>query len=119
MYRPSRCVAALLAAFCIFAAVPASAFTLKEFRKYTANQQAVYLSGAVSMVAFTYATTGESAKARCVHNWYFGPGDAPGPRQLTLELSVAEDLDPEKYHVEAIILGLTDKVCGSPASTRK
>ena len=77
----------------------------------------MYLIGAVSMTAFTYATNGDPVKARCVQNWYFGAhkGDeTPGPHDLALEIAAAELVDAAKYHVEGVILGLTDKVCGQP-----
>jgi hypothetical protein len=114
-------VAALLAAFFTFAASHASALPIKEFRKFSQEEQASFLIGAVSMVAFTYATTGETARARCIQNWYFAHKnvETPGPRQLAVELGVAENLDPEKYHVEGVILGLTDKVCGNAPATSK
>jgi hypothetical protein len=120
MTRRSCFAAALLAASLTLATSPASALSIKEFRKYSREEQAVYIAGAVSMVAFNYATTGESAKAQCVQNWYFAHKgiETPGPHQIAVELGVAEDMDAEKYHVEGIILGLTDKVCGTSAKAK-
>jgi hypothetical protein len=91
----------------------ASATTIKEFRRFSQEQQAVFVSGAVSMAAYTYASTGDVSKARCVRQWYFGKRgeETAGPRELAVEIGVAEQRDPEKYHVEGVILGLTDKMC--------
>ncbi len=78
-----------------------------------------YVTGAVSITAYTYATTGEVAKARCIKQWYFGhtKGEqTTGPHDLAVEIAAAEGVDPEK-DVEGIILGLTDKVCGASLPT--
>ncbi len=105
---------AVLAALAILLPAPATGLSIKEFRKYPQDKQAVYVTGAVSMTAYTYAVNGETTRARCVQNWYFSVrgADTPGPRAIALELGVAELKDAEKYHVEGIILGLADKVCG-------
>ena len=107
--------AAALAVMVTILAPSASALSIKEFRKYPKEQQAVYISGAVSMIAYTHASNGDTARARCVQNWYFGEhkGDeTPGPHQVALEIVAAENVDAERYAVEGVILGLSDKVCG-------
>jgi len=109
--------AAIAVAASLFFVNPADALSIKEYRKFSPEQQSMYLIGAVSMTAFTYATNGDPVKARCVQNWYFGAhkGDeTPGPHDLALEIAAAELVDAAKYHVEGVILGLTDKVCGQP-----
>jgi hypothetical protein len=106
---------AALAAFAILDTQTALALPIKEFKRFSAPDQATYLIGAVSMLAYSYAANGDTAKARCVQNWYFGEKgqDTPGPRQLSVEIVAAESVDAAKYHVEGVILGLTDKVCGA------
>ena len=91
----------------------AQAITITEFRKYSQPEQATFLSGAISMAIYNYAANGDPAKARCIRDWYYGKAgeDAPGPRQLAVELGIAERQDAGKFHVEGVILGLTDKVC--------
>lgn len=92
--------------------------TIKEFRKFSQLEQGTYIGAAVSMLAYAHAANGEAVKGRCILNWYFGKKgiETPGPRQITVELAVAGDADAEKYQVEGVILGLTDKVCGGGAS---
>lgn len=112
MLRKALVVAAVLAV----AVSPAfAAMTVREFRKFPEDQQFVYIGAAVSMLAYTYAADGKPAKGRCIQNWYYGePGkESSGPKAIALELAVAAQRDPDKYTVEGIILGLTDKVCGS------
>jgi len=102
-----------LAALTIFFTNSASALSIREFRKYTLEKQAVYVAGAVSMTAYTYASNGDTTRARCIQQWFFRPGpETPGPRELAVEIGVAEQRDADKHHVEGIILGLTDRVCG-------
>jgi hypothetical protein len=101
-----------LASLCVF---QAPAMTLKEFRKFSTTEQSMYIGAAVNMLAYTYAANGNTSKASCIKNWYFGKSgvETPGPREITTELTAAELLDANKYHVEGVILGLTDKVCGA------
>lgn len=107
--------AALLA---VFAAGDAAALPMKEFRKFSREEQSMFIVAAVGMAAYTYASTGEPEKARCIWHWFFGkPGakkTAPGPRKIVLEMVLAEHADDEKYHVEGVILGMMDKACGAP-----
>jgi hypothetical protein len=100
---------------------PASAMTIKEFRKFSISEQGMYIGAAVNMLAYSYAANGDTAKASCIKNWYFGKKgvETPGPSQLTIEIDVAENLDAEKYHVEGVILGVTDKACGAGSSRVK
>lgn len=118
MHRISALAATLLLA--AFGSSPAAALSITEFRKYPADKQAVYISGAVSMTAYAYAANGELARARCVQEWYFGKkGETtPGPRALALEITAAENVDPEKYRVEGVVLGLIEKVCGVSSQSK-
>jgi hypothetical protein len=95
----------------------ASAMTLREFKKFSIDEQGTYIGAAVNMLAYTYAANGNVPKASCIKNWYFGTRgtETPGPREIRIEIGVAEKLDADKYHVEGVILGVTDKAC--PAST--
>lgn len=112
---------AIIAIYFSTLAGPASALSITEFKKYPLDKQAVYVTGAVSITAYTYATTGEVAKAHCIKQWYFGHTkgeETPGPHDLAIEIAAAERVDPGK-DVEGVILGLTDKVCGAPAPAGK
>ena len=99
----------------------AAALPIKEWLKYPPEKRAVYITGAVSMTAYTYASNGNTAKARCIQSWYFGQKgvETPGPSALALELGAAELQDASKLHVEGVILGLTDKVCGADTAKAK
>jgi len=112
-----RFVATTLAALTTFCGGAASALPIKEFRKFSPQEQATYITAAVSMVAYTNAANGNVAKASCIKKWYFGTkgADTPGPHEIAVEMGVAEHLDADKYHVEGVILGVTDKAC--PALT--
>jgi hypothetical protein len=114
MNRRSYSAAAMLATMVTLSVSPAAAMTLKEFRNFSVHEQGMYIGAAVNMLAYTYASNGNTAKASCIKNWYFGKKgvETPGPREITIELGVAENLDADKYHVEGVILGVTDKVCG-------
>jgi hypothetical protein len=113
----SRIAGAMLAAS-IALTTPASAMTIKEFRKFSTTEQGMYIGAAVNMLAYSYAANGEAGRASCIKNWYFGTKgvETPGPRAITVEISVAGDLDADKYHVEGVILGVTDKACGASAA---
>ena len=91
--------------------------TIREFRKFSTTEQSTYIGAAVNMLANSYAANGNTAKASCIKNWYFGKRgvETPGPREITIELGVAENLDADKRHVEGVILGVTDKACGAGA----
>jgi len=104
-----------------FLTVPAFAMSIKEFRKFSPTEQGTYIGAAVSMLAYSYAANGDPARARCIQNRYFGKKgvETPGPREITVELSVAEDLDADKYQVEGVILGVLEKACGAPAAPSK
>ncbi len=121
MMRLSRLLAATLAVGFSLSVSTASAMTLREFRKFSNSEQGMYIGAAVSMLAYTYAANGDVAKGRCVQNWYFGQrgAETPGPREITNKLDAYDSLDPDKYHVEGVILGVTDKVCGNASATSK
>jgi hypothetical protein len=94
---------------------------IKEFRRFSTQEQGTYIGAAVSMLAYAYAANGDTVKAHCIQNWYFGTRgvETPGPREIAIEMGVAENMDPTKYHVEGVILGVTDKVCGPSAMKPK
>jgi hypothetical protein len=87
--------------------------TIKEFRKFTKDEQSMFIGAAVSMLAYSYAANGNVPKARCIQSWYYGQkgAETPGPREIAIEMGVAENLDAEKYQVEGVVLGVTDKAC--------
>lgn len=89
------------------------ALSIKEFRRYSIEDQAVFVSGAVSMVAYDLAVRGEVPRAKCVRAWYFGSAGkaATGPSDLAVELNIAERQDAEKLHVEGVILGTIGRAC--------
>jgi hypothetical protein len=73
----------------------------------------MFIGAAVSMLAYSYAANGNVPRARCIQSWYYGKKgvETPGPREIAIEMGVAENLDAEKYQVEGVILGATDKAC--------
>jgi hypothetical protein len=111
----------LLAGFLTICSSTASALPIKEFRKFSSDDQATYITAAVSMLAYGYAANGDTARAHCIQTWYFGKKgvETPGPREIAIEMGVAENLDAAKYHVEGVILGVTDKACGGAAAKLK
>ena len=116
MNKP-RIAAVLVAALVALYVSTASAMTIREFRKFSADEQSMYIGAAVNMLAYTYAANGNVPKATCIKNWYFGKRgvETPGPHEIAIEMGVAEHLNADKYHVEGVILGVTDKAC--PAAT--
>ncbi len=98
----------------------ALATTLRQFQRFTKEQRSVFVSGAVSALAYYFAANGEQQRSNCVNDWYFGkPGEeTPGPRQLAIEIALAERRDPDKYDIEGVILAALDRSCGSGASQR-
>jgi len=101
----------------IVTAAPAfAAMTIREFRKFTTAEQGLYVGAAISMLVYTYAAEGKPVKARCIQNWYYGePGKpTPGPQATVTELAIAEQSGADKFTVEGVLLGLTDKVCDVP-----
>lgn len=99
----------------------AGAMNLREFAKFSHEEQGTYIGAAVSMLAYTYAVQGNVEKARCIQAWYYGkPGTrAAGPDAIATELSVAERTDPDKFHVEGIIMGVADRACPMKAASTK
>jgi hypothetical protein len=98
-----------------------SALSIREFRKHTPEKQGVYVSAAVSMLAYTFAANGDLAKASCVKTWYFGKlgEETPGPRELAVEIGIAEKRDADRFHVEGVVLGVVEHVCGADARTKQ
>jgi len=108
-----RWIALSIAVAGLFAS-PASALPIKEFRKFSREEQSNYIMAAVSMLAYSHAANGDVPKGRCVQNWFFGKAGQPapvGPDTLAVKIAAYESMDPEKYHVEGVILGATDKAC--------
>src|ERR1019366_9293476 len=108
-------------------ATTASAMPVGDFLKQSPNDGAVYTNGAVSMLMFNYAANNNLQKASCIKQWYFKSSKdsqgnvipAPGPVQLVHEIYKADAIDPAKFQVEGVILGLTNKVCGAAPSNAK
>ncbi len=98
----------------LFVTHPVAALSLEEFAKFPQERQAQFVSAAVSMAAYIDAVDGEAKRSRCIREWYFGaPGrKGQGPDEVAAEITVAERADPKKYHVEGLILGLTERACG-------
>jgi hypothetical protein len=101
--RRARFATAIVVAVLGLSTATASAMTIKEFRKFSISEQGLYIGAAVNMLAYSYAANGDTAKASCLKNWYFGKKgvETPGPRQVTIEIDVAGNLDAEKYQVGA------------------
>jgi hypothetical protein len=104
----------LLAVLVTFGAGQASALSIREFRKFNGDDQAMVLTASVNMLVFTYAADGKVAQAGCIQRWFFGKSkeaSAAGPQDLATEIAAAERSDPDKFQIEGIILGVTDRVC--------
>lgn len=99
----------------------AGAMSLREFAKFTHEEQGTYIGAAVNMLAYTYAVQGNVEKARCIKAWYSGTKDSPGrgPHEVASEIFVAEKTDPDKFHVEGIIMGVADRACPMKAQSAK
>lgn len=96
-----------------------SAMTLKEFLKFSAEEQGTYIGAAIGMLSYSYAATGNVTKAGCIKRWYFGDrkgATAPGVREISIEVGMASKLDAEKYQIEGVIMGVTDKACGTDSA---
>ena len=104
--------AAVVAANFLLLPSTVSALSIRDFRKHLASHQAVYIGAAVSMAAYNYAVNGDVDKARCIQRRHFGE-DPPGPREIAVEIEIAERQDADRFHVEGIILGVLDRACGS------
>jgi hypothetical protein len=119
MKKSTRFSAAFLAVATL--ATTASALPVGDFLKQSRHDQGVYASSAVSMLMYYYAANNNLKKASCINQWYFkGSRDsqgnlipAPGPVQLSDEIDKAAAMNPAKFQVEGVILGLTNKVCGN------
>ncbi len=114
-----RVSAAMVAVIAILSPSSAQAMTLREFRKFTSTEQGTYIGAAVSMLAYSYAANGDPGRGRCVLNWYFGKKgmETPGPREITVEMTAADNLDPDRYQAEGVIMGVVEKAC--PATPAK
>lgn len=109
LYRTAAPVVALF----LLAATSASALTIREFKRFSKEQQAVFVSGAVAMAAYTYATGGDVPKARCIQQWFFGKAgeETPGPRAIAIEIGIAEQQDADKFRIEGVVLGTILRAC--------
>jgi hypothetical protein len=116
-----RAMAAVVVAIALLSLSSAHAMTLREFRKFTSTEQGTYIGAAVSMLAYSYAANGDPGRGRCVLNWYFGKKgmEAPGPREITVEMTAADSLDPDRYQAEGVIMGVVEKACPSTAAKPK
>ena len=97
------------------------AMPLSELGKMPKEERAQFISAAVSMTAYIAAADGDVTWGRCVAAWYFGPernGIGDGVDAIASEILVAERVDPKKFHIEGIILGLAEKACGSRSSAQ-
>ena len=88
----------------------ANALLLTDFRKFDADTQGSFITGAVSMLAYSYAANGNTRKAHCIQEYFFGP-NAKGGKELSREIAIAQSTNPERLHVEGVVLGFADKVC--------
>ena len=95
-----------------------AALSIKDYRKLSHDDQATYVSAAVSMLAYSYAAGGDPPRATCVKNWFFGKRgeDTPGPKELPIQIAIAEQRDPDRLYIEGVILGTIEKAC--PASPK-
>ena len=121
MTNMTKVTVSLIAAAISLSAPQARAMTIREFRKFSTTEQSTYIGAAVGMLAYSYAANGDTAKGRCIQSWYFGQRgvETPGPRDVTTKLNAYESIDPDKYHVEGVIMGVTDKACGGGGSQGK
>ena len=119
MKKSTRFSAAFLAVATL--ATTALAMPVGDFLKQSRHEQAVYVDGSVSMLMYNYAANNNLQKASCIKQWYFKSSKdsqgnvipAPGPVQLVHEIYKADAIDPAKFQVEGVILGLTNQVCGN------
>jgi hypothetical protein len=95
-----------------------SALSIRDYRKLSHGDQANFVAAAVSMLAYTYAANGDVPRASCAKNWFFGQHgeETPGPREIALQIGIAEQRDPDRFLVEGVILGTVEKAC--PASAK-
>src|SRR5664279_2044082 len=108
-------------------ATTASALPVGDFLKQSRHDQAVYVDGAVSMLMYSYAANNDVKEASCINQWFFKSSKddqgniipAPGGAQLSDEIDKAAAINPAKFQVEGVILGLTIKVCGAAPSNAK
>lgn len=94
---------------------PAAALSLEEFAKFPESQQGPFISASVGMAAYIAAAQDDVPRARCIRRWYFGAGErvGEGVEAIANEITIAERIDPKKFHIEGIILGLLDRACAA------
>ena len=125
MKKSTRFSAAFLAVATL--ATTALAMPVGDFLKQSRHEQAVYVDGSVSMLMYNYAANNNLQKASCINQWFFKSSKdnqgnvipAPGGAQLSDEIDKAAAINPAKFQVEGVILGLTNKVCGAASSNAK
>ena len=124
-HQSLRFAAAFLAVATL--ATTASALPVGDFLKQPPRDEAVYVCGAVSMLMYSYAANNDVKKASCINQWFFKSSKdnqgnvipAPGGAQLSDEIDKAAVINPAKFQLEGVILGLTNKVCGAAPSNAK
>jgi hypothetical protein len=103
----------MTAAAALIAACPLEALSVTEFLKYPPNARATFLSGALTMLAYSYAANGDIEKATCIKTWHLGkPGrESRSAQELSVEIDLAAKRDPNHLAIEGIVLGLAEKTC--------
>jgi hypothetical protein len=107
--------------------IPRPPVTVADLRKTSSDDQDSYAQGAVTMLYFSYAARGDISGSDCLANYYFKQSNdaqgkaipAKGPEDFFSEISKVERIDPGKYNVDGIILGLTEKACGAAQTQSK
>ena len=94
---------------------PLQALSVADFSRYPPERQASFLSGALSILAYSYAANGDVARATCIKTWHLGkPGqESSSSRELAIEIAIAQRSDPDRLAIEGVILGSADKACPS------
>jgi hypothetical protein len=110
-----------LALLSLLTAMPTAALSIRDYRKLNRDQQTTFVLAAVSMLAYNYAANGEVPRATCVKNWFFGQHgeETQGPKELAVQIGIAEQRDPDHYLVEGVILGTLEKACPAPAKAKQ
>jgi len=100
---------------------PGAALSLEEFAKFPEDQKGQLISASVGMAAYIAAADGDVQRGRCIRRWYFGTADkvGPGGEAIATEITVAERIDPKKFHIQGIILGLLERACSLDADDRR
>jgi len=100
---------------------PGAALPLEDFAKFPQDQQGQFISASIGMVAYIAAADGDVERSRCVQRYYFGTDDqvGEGVEAIATEITIAERIDPKKFHIQGIILGVLERQCGPGAPSRR